>query len=116
MVHSARFRWPLAAALALGYVVVGAAACGGLLVLRSSVLEQESTAAASKSWKQWKAETERISREQGPLVRRPVKSDEPPALILLRDYFGNIVAAVLTILAGVLVFVVIVLWSRLWTP
>lgn len=60
-------------------------------------------------WQQWKAETERMSKASGPVQRRPVKTDEPPSLILMRDYFGVIVAVsilVVTVLFGFVAFVI----------
>jgi hypothetical protein len=94
-------------------VLVSVSAVGGLAALRSSVLAQESSPAAVRSWQQWKAESERLNREKGPVARRRVTSDEPPAVILLRDYFVNVMVAVLAIISGVFAFLVIVLWSRL---
>jgi len=82
-------------------------------MLRSSVLSQERTPADAESWQRWKAETERLSHERGANARRAVTTDEPPALILLRDYFSNVVLAVEAIIAGAFAFLVIVLWSRL---
>lgn len=113
MARNATVRWSLVAALAAAYAVVSAATLGGLFLLRSNVLSQETSPAAAESWQRWKAESERISHERGPIARRAVTTDEPPALILLRDYFRNVVLAVEAIIAGVFVFLVIVLWSRL---
>jgi hypothetical protein len=111
--RNATVRWSLVAVLAATYVAFSAAALAGLALLRSNVLSQETSPAAAESWQRWKAETERISHERGPIARRAVTTDEPPALILLRDYFGNVVMAVEAIVAGVFVFLVMVFWSRL---
>jgi len=111
--HKSSVRWRLAAALGITYVLVSSAAVGGLAALRARVLAQESSPAAVESWQRWKAESERVSREGGPVSRRPVTSDEPPALILLRDYFANVVGAVMIIISGIFGFLLIVLWSRL---
>jgi hypothetical protein len=47
---------------------------------------------------------ERISQE-GPVKRRVPKSQEPPALRLMRDYFGVSLAA--TVVFGSLLFVMV---------
>jgi hypothetical protein len=112
-VRKIAIRWRLVAALGLAYVLVSAAAVGGLMALRASVLAQESSPAAIESWQRWKAESQRSSREAGPVARRPVTSNEPPGLILLRDYFAKVAGAVLVIISGIFGFLVIVLWSRL---
>ena len=47
---------------------------------------------------------------EGPVQRKVPKSDEPPQLILLRDYFGMCVAG--TILFGTALFVVLMIAFR----
>ena len=49
---------------------------------------------------QWRAFAEETRKEPAPgqaVARRPVKSDEPPALVLMRDYFTAIAGTSLLI-------------------
>lgn len=59
---------------------------------RSAVVAELSRPEAIDEWRNWKAETKKMSERPGSTYRRPVKSDEPPALVLLRDHFGAIQA------------------------
>ncbi len=59
--------------------------------LRSSMLARLSTPDARADWEQWRADT----AKPGPVARREPKSTEPPALVLLRDYYGVCLGAAL---------------------
>ena len=60
-------------------------------------------------WSEWKEAAEQMAVEGGPLARRPPKSFESPALILLRDHFTTcLVAILLTYSALFAVLVVLV--------
>jgi hypothetical protein len=74
----------------LAYVAAMSAVVAALVVARGRVVATLDTPEARQRWQQWKEETRRKS--DGPIQRRPVRSDEPPALILLRDRFPAIVA------------------------
>jgi hypothetical protein len=52
--------------------------------LRTSMLAQLSTPEAQADWEKWRADT----TKPGPVARREPKSTEPPALVLLRDYYS----------------------------
>ena len=54
------------------------------------------------AWRQWAEETRRPVVPGESVERRPVKSDEPPALILMRDHFGSVQTVSLVI--GTFVF------------
>ena len=60
-----------------------------LFAVKESILAKLSTPTAQAEWDQWRAET----AKPGPVARRVPKSDEPPALVLLRDYFGICLSA-----------------------
>lgn len=79
------------------YAIVMAALAATLLYARRQVVAQLSTPQALADWQAWKAETERQAQQRGASARRPVRSDEPPALVLLRDHFAPIVAMSLTV-------------------
>ena len=75
-----------------GYLLTMAALVAGMYLARQVVVANFSSPEALAQWREWKAKTERMSHEQGPVQRRVVTSDEPPALVLMRDSFGAILA------------------------
>jgi hypothetical protein len=80
-------------ALVVCLVVYFAGAVGIVIALanaRDDAIEILSTPEERAHWQKWKAEA---AREGGPVARRPPKSDEPPTLVLLRDYFMVMVGA-----------------------
>lgn len=81
----------------LAYAAVMAALTGTLVWARSAVIARLSTPEALAEWNQWKAGSQELSRRPGPVALRPAKADEPPALILMRDHFGAILAVSLAI-------------------
>lgn len=79
------------------YAIVMAALALTLLYARRQVVAQLSSPKARADWQAWKAETERQAKQPGASARRPVRSDEPPALVMLRDHFAPIMAMSLTV-------------------
>ncbi|HWB13500.1 MAG TPA: hypothetical protein VG826_30020 [Pirellulales bacterium] len=73
------------------YLAAMSAVVAALMVIRARVLSALDTPDARRQWQSWKEETQRKSA--GPIERRPVRSDEPPALILLRDRFPAVVVS-----------------------
>jgi hypothetical protein len=65
---------------------------GGWLLadVRRRVLADDAQAAARAEWQTWKQAVERGGAELGPVARRPLESDEPPAVVLLRDYLAAV--------------------------
>lgn len=59
--------------------------------LRTSMVVSLSTPEAQANWEQWRADT----TKPGPVARREPRSPEPPALVLLRDYYGVCLGAAL---------------------
>lgn len=90
------------------YAVLLAAIAVSLAYARRQVVARLSTAKARAEWQAWKAETEKQARSPGPVKRREVRSDEPPALVLLRDHFGTMLAMSLTVASCFFVFLMIV--------
>jgi hypothetical protein len=91
---------------------------GGLFWGRHTALRQYAGAQARSEWEDFRQEMARIGKE-GPVERRMPKSDEPPALVLMRDYFGVSLAAAL--IFGTLLYVMLVgaiygAFSRDYTP
>ncbi len=59
---------------------------------RRAALDTLSTPEAQAQWDQWR-EAAKTLNEHGPVQRRVPKSDQPPALVLMRDYFGTMLTA-----------------------
>jgi len=93
----------------LAYVVIVGAAVWGICAARAAIVAQFGTPEARRDWQAWKAETERLSRAHPALERRPVTSDEPPSLVLMRDHFGTILAGGVTIVSFVVAFLLLAL-------
>jgi hypothetical protein len=63
--------------------------------VRQSIFATYSSPESIADWRQWKSDVEREQTNPGPVQRRIPKSDEPPALVLMRDYFAvSLTAAV----------------------
>lgn len=90
--------------LLLAYLAVMALVVAGLLVVRQRTLATLDTPEARRQWQRWKEQTAHERRAADPVSRRPVKSDEPPALILLRDHFATIFAGTVTICSFMFAF------------
>ncbi|HVW36495.1 MAG TPA: hypothetical protein VHB99_04290 [Pirellulales bacterium] len=90
------------------YAIVMAALAATLLYARQQVVAQLSSPQALADWQAWKAETERQAKQPVASARRPVRSDEPPALVLLRDHFAPIMAMSLTVASFLFGFMMLV--------
>lgn len=72
----------------LSYVALVVAVAGTMFWLRKNVLAQYGAPQSIADWQSWRADVEREKENPGPVERRVPKSMEPPALVLMRDYFG----------------------------
>jgi hypothetical protein len=72
----------------LAYLAVLALVTGGLVYARQQALVTYGTEAAQGEWDQWREDAKDMSLGAGPVKRREPKSIEPPALVLMRDYFA----------------------------
>lgn len=70
------------------YLIMVAAIVYGMLVARRITLAEFGSAAAQQQWQTWRDQAIEESDREGPVQRRPSNSNEPPALVLMRDYFG----------------------------
>jgi hypothetical protein len=89
-------------------------ACVAAVVLlmreaRRSTLEALSTPQAKAEWQAWR-ESEPNTTDQGPVKRRAPSSSEPPALVLLRDHYGVMLAG--AVLFGSLLFAAVMVAVR----
>lgn len=83
---------------------------------RASAVATYDSASGQAGWQEWKDaarkmsdEARKISDEGATMGRRVPKSDEPPALILLRDHFGTSLAGMLLAFTAIFaVFMVLV--------
>jgi hypothetical protein len=102
------FRYKLADLIWLQlYVALLVAVVGGLFFARQRALIAYGTEEAQSEWDAWRDDAKKLGG--GPVVRREPKSAEPPALVLMRDYFAVclvIAVALSSVLFGTLVFLV----------
>ena len=75
-----------------GYVVLLVIVVAAMLQVRRTTLATMGTPAAQAEWQAWR-ESEPNQRDDLPVKRRPPKSTEPPALVLMRDYFPVLMSA-----------------------
>src|SRR4051795_10897141 len=96
------WRWWIA-----GYILLLAAVVGTMLWLRQSQLANQSSPTAISNWQVWREDVRVQQTNHGPVERRVPKSDEPPALVLMRDYF-------MVMIAGALLFSSLLYWIMAW--
>ena len=98
----------------LGYVVWTSVLLVILVQARQYTLDNLSGDEARAEWQKFKL----AAREQsgvdgpieGPVLRKVPKPDEPPQLLLMRDYFGTCIAG--TLLFGSALFVMLMIAFR----
>jgi hypothetical protein len=78
-----------------------AAVAGGMFRVRDSVL-RSADAESQEAWEEWRASVREEQGDPGPVQRRVPRSEEPPALVLLRDHFA-VCLAIALVLSAVLV-------------
>lgn len=104
-------------AWALVYLVTMAAIVWALLTARRWALAELSRPEAQAQWDQWREEErQRAEAGEGPVARRPPKSIEPPALVLLRDSFAAIIASALVLATVMFAFVMLVVRGAWRSP
>lgn len=92
------------------YLIAMAALVSALVVARNRVVERLSQPEAQQQWQAWRDEAQRRKDSQGPAGGRAVVSEEPPALVLLRDRFPAIVAT--SLLIGSFMFAFLMFLAR----
>jgi hypothetical protein len=95
------------------YVVVVTGVVLVMLQVRRVTLRSLNTPEAQAEWNAWRESPPNV-RTDLPVRRHPPSSDEPPALILMRDYFPVMMAA--AVVFGSLLFTAIMIAARgaLW--
>lgn len=93
----------------IAYLATMGALAAALVYVRRQVIAQLSRPQALADWQAWKAETERQAERPGLPARRAVRSNQPPALILLRDHFAPIMAMSLIVATFLFGFLALIL-------
>ena len=75
------------AAYGVLYVLLLAGVVGGSFYARAWAISVYGSPQAQAQWEEWRAAAAKLSSE-GPVKRRPPKSDKPPALVLATTYFS----------------------------
>ena len=91
------------------YSALMAAVAGGLVYARNRVIAAYGTDQARAEWNTWREDAKSQAEGKGPVTRRVPTNAEPPALVLMRDYFAVcmvIAVALSSILFGTFVFLV----------
>jgi hypothetical protein len=91
------------------YLIVLAGVIVAMLQLRIVTLRTMGTPEARAQWQAWRNAPPN-QRTDLPVRRRAPSSDEPPALVLMRDYFGVMMTA--AIVFGSLLFAAIAFSAR----
>lgn len=76
------------------YVLTMAAIVWKMFDARATILATLDNPLARSNWEEWREAVRNQSTGAGPVHRRIPKSSEPPALVLMRDYFGVCLTAV----------------------
>ena len=91
------------------YLVYLAAIVAGMFWTRETTLRTMDTPEAREQWRAWR-ESPPNQDTVGPVRRRPPTVTEPPALVLVRDYFGVILSG--AVIFGSLLFAAIMIAAR----
>ena len=82
-------KWSLASFVwLLAYLVFLALIAGGVYYGRSRALAIYGSGEAQAEWDTWRADAKKMAEAPHPVKRRIPGSAEPPALVLMRDYFA----------------------------
>jgi hypothetical protein len=77
------------------YLALVAIVIVGMFLLRQSVLANLETPQAQSDWNKWRMEASAQDGTHGPVQRSAPRSAQPPALVLMRDYFAAILVGLL---------------------
>ena len=82
---------------------------GGVFYGRRQALAIYGSAGAQEEWDAWRADAKKMAEQPGTVKRACRKSAEPPALVLMRDYFAvclGLAMLLSTVLFGTFMFFV----------
>jgi hypothetical protein len=89
------------------YVILMGAVIWSLTAARQWALTHLATADSVGDWQTWREDVKQQQTQGGPVRRRVPQSAEPPALVLMRDYFAVCVT-------GAILFVTVLYWVTAW--
>jgi hypothetical protein len=98
---------PCLLVLVAGYVLLLGAILWSLTAARKWALAELATPESIRQWEAWREDVRQQEQQSGPVRRRVPKSDEPPALVLMRDYFA-------VSLVGAVLFMTLLYWVIAW--
>jgi len=97
-------KWSLASfGWLAAYFAVIALVVASVSYMRSVAVAVYGTPQAQTEWDTWREDVKELEKLPYPVKRRVPKSTEPPALVLMRDYFGvclTIAVVLSTVLFG----------------
>jgi hypothetical protein len=89
------------------YAMLLAAVVWSLTTARHWALVELATPQSIGDWQAWRKDVREQQSQHRPVKRRVPKSAEPPALVLMRDYFA-------TSLTGAIIFTTVLYWVIAW--
>jgi hypothetical protein len=89
------------------YALLIVAVIWSLVAARHWALAELATQQSMGDWQTWREDVREQQSQPGPVKRSVPKSTEPPALVLMRDYFG-------VSLAGAIIFTTVLYWVIAW--
>ena len=69
------------------YMLLMIGVVGGMLYARSSAMATFASDETQAEWEDWRSAVQHGETNMGTVQRRVPRSEEPPTLVLLRDYF-----------------------------
>jgi hypothetical protein len=94
----------------LVFLTMIAAVIGGLFYARHQAFVVYGGNTAQTEWDAWREDAKELAKGTGPVARRAPKSVSPPALVLMRDYFG--VCLTLSVLLSAVLFLTTLAFIR----
>jgi len=91
----------------VAYVMVLVAVVVAMYTIREWAIEQLSTPKSLADWQTWRDDVVGQQVRPGPVRRRVPKSEEPPALVMMREHFG-------VSLSGAVIFISMLYWVFAW--
>ncbi len=108
-VTAANFVWLIA------YLAMVVCVSFALLRYRDVATNRYATEQAGAQWQEWRRGAAELGKS-GPVKRRMPKAVEPPALLLMRDYFGSCLAISLLLSSALFLWFMVSLRGALRRP